>query len=276
MIGIISVATVRHRHRILLLGALMACGNALAVSFAPSVAQHLFLPLLAIVFAWVTMAILSLRIRPARFVLAPQVRGFLTPAAAWPVYLALSCLVPLSVQLGALMRAGRQEDLWWPEPIFDSPWLIIVALLVVEAWRGHGAQLRPEGVRQSYALGSLVIPWEAAPIAYLAPRTKRPMTLRLGYAEPQLVRRIGFPLSRHALRTDNVDATFLSAAIQHYVDHPEHRTAIGTQEEYRRLLAELSGSDGQQQAREVGTDRQADAGRIPQASTSPITRSGDV
>ncbi|WP_212839972.1 hypothetical protein [Catellatospora sp. IY07-71] len=32
-----------------------------------------------------------------------------------------------------------------------------------------------------------------------------------------------------------VDYTFLTAAIRHYIDHPEHRTAIGTEAERQRL-----------------------------------------
>lgn len=69
-------------------------------------------------------------------------------------------------------------------------------------------------------------------------------TLRMAFAEPQLVRRRGIPWSRNALRTDNVDARFLAAAIRHYVCHPEHRAAIGSHEGYQRLLAELPGRHG--------------------------------
>ncbi|PSK64187.1 hypothetical protein B0E53_03864 [Micromonospora sp. MH33] len=66
----------------------------------------------------------------------------------------------------------------------------------------------------------------------------------MAFAKPLLVRRRGIPWSRNALRTDNVDAGFLAAAIRHYVCHPEHRAAIGSQAEYRRLLAELADRDG--------------------------------
>ncbi|MCG5439409.1 hypothetical protein [Micromonospora foliorum] len=42
-------------------------------------------------------------------------------------------------------------------------------------------------------------------------------------------------------RRDNVDARFLAAVIGHYVAHPEHRAAIGSQTEYERLRAALPG-----------------------------------
>jgi hypothetical protein len=44
------------------------------------------------------------------------------------------------------------------------------------------------------------------------------------------------------LRTDGVDPRLLAAAIRYYVEHPEHRPAIGTQAEYDRLMAELLNS----------------------------------
>ncbi len=47
-----------------------------------------------------------------------------------------------------------------------------------------------------------------------------------------------------ALHTDSVDAGFLAAVIGHYVDHPEHRAAIGSPAEYERLLAELPERNG--------------------------------
>jgi hypothetical protein len=248
MIDTVSATTLRHRYAILLLGILVAGGNAVAVAFAPAVAQRLLWPLIVVAVALLILGGRSMRIRPARLVLEPQIRAFGTPVPAWPVYLALSGLLALSAQAGALMRTDR---LGWSNLIGDSPLLILIGLWVVQAARGHGAQLRPEGVRQSHVLGSLMVPWEAVPVGFLGPPTRRPTTLRLAYAEPQLVRRFGFPLSRHAICTDNVDAAFLAAAIQHYVDHPERRVAIGTHDEYQRLLAELARSHSPQTPKET-------------------------
>ncbi|MET7970872.1 hypothetical protein [Micromonospora sp. NPDC005305] len=126
---------------------------------------------------------------------------------------------------------------------FAVSWLVLVALLVVEAWRGHGVQLRPHGIRQSSVLGSLTVPWKALPAARVRPRADRPSVLRMAFAKPLLVRRRGIPWSRNALRTDNVDTGFLATAIRHYVCHPEHRPAIGSEAD-GRLLVELANRDG--------------------------------
>jgi hypothetical protein len=238
MIHAVLAATVRHRHAILVIGALVALGNAAAVGLAPHLGQLLFFPLLAVVLTIMALAIPSWQqTRPAILIVQPQTPAFGTPAPVWPVYVTLCCLAPFSAQVGALIRSSRHGDLGILDTVLDVPWLLLVTLLLAQAWRGHGAQLRPDGIHQSYVLGSLTVPWEALPIGTPDPPTGRPSTLRLAYAEPHLVRRRGMPLSRHALRTDNVDAGFLAATIHYYVCHPEHRAAIGTQQEYRRLLS---------------------------------------
>jgi hypothetical protein len=42
----------------------------------------------------------------------------------------------------------------------------------------------------------------------------------------------------------HIDPDFLAATIRHYVEHPEHRYAIGTADELRRLQSTLSGPGG--------------------------------
>ncbi|MFI2650651.1 hypothetical protein [Micromonospora fulviviridis] len=160
------------------------------------------------------------------------------------MFLALGFLGPASSSVGALIRSTRAGIVSTLDVVFAVSWLVLVALLLVEAWQGHGVQLRPHGIRQSWVLGSLTVPWEALPAAQVPPRADRPSRLRMAFAKPLLVRRRGIPWSRNALRTDNVDAGFLAAAIRHYVCHPEHRAAIGSQAEYRRLLAELADGYG--------------------------------
>ncbi|MBM0225070.1 MULTISPECIES: hypothetical protein [Micromonospora] len=244
MIGKVLAATVRHRHTVLMLGLLVAGGNAVAVGFAPSLGQLLFFPLLFLAVALLVLAILSWQTRPAYFVVQPQIPAFGTPVPAWKVFLPLCSLAPFSAEVGALMRSARQGTPWTPESILlPVSWLLLVALLVVEAWRGYGPQLRPHGVQQRTVLGSLIVPWEALPVAQTPLPVGPPSTLWLAYAQPQLVRRRGIPWSRHALRTDNVDAWFLAAAIRHYVCHPDRRAAVGSHEEYQRLLAELPGRE---------------------------------
>ncbi|WP_146604007.1 hypothetical protein [Micromonospora deserti] len=245
MIGKVSAATVRHRHVVLVLGLLVAGVNAAAVGFVPTLGQRLFFyPLLFLTLAVLVLALITMGIRPAYFVVQPQIPAFATPAPAWKVFIALGLLGPASASIGALVRSTRQGIASTFDVVPSVPWVVLVALLVVEAWRGHGVQFHPHGVRQSSALGSLTVPWEALPTAQIPPGADRPSWLRMAFTEPQLVRRRGIPWSRKALRTDNVDAGFLAAVIRHYVCHPERRAAIGSQAEYERLLAELPERDG--------------------------------
>ena len=58
--------------------------------------------------------------------------------------------------------------------------------------------------------------------------------------EPRLVRRHGIPPEPGGVADDNIDVGFLAAVIGHYVAHPEHRAAIGSQAEYERLRAALT------------------------------------
>jgi hypothetical protein len=244
MIGKVSAATVRHRHVVLALGLLVAGVNAAAVGFVPTLGQRLFFPLLFLTLAVLVLVLITMGIRPAYFVMQPQIPAFATPASAWKVFLALGFLGPASASIGALVRSTRQGIASTFDVALNVPWFVLAALLVVEAWRGYGVQLHPHGVRQSWALGSLTMPWEALSAPQIPTGADRPSWLRIAFAEPQLVRRRGIPWSRKALRTDNVDAGFLAAAIRHYVCHPENRAAIGSQAEHTRLLAELPERNG--------------------------------
>ncbi|MFG2166104.1 hypothetical protein [Micromonospora chersina] len=244
MISKLSAATARHRHVVLLLGLLVAGVNAAAVGFAPSLGQVLFTPLLLLALAAVVLSVIFVGIRPASFVVLPQAPAFATPAPAWKVLFALGFLGPGSASVGALVRSAREGMVSTLDLVFTISWLALVALLVVEAWRGHDVQLRPHGIVQRWALGSLTVPWEALAAAQVPPGADRPSRLRMAFAKPPLVRRRGLPWSWNALRTDSVDARFLAAAIRHYVGHPEHRAAIGGQAEYRRLLAALDRNGG--------------------------------
>ncbi|MFG3302911.1 hypothetical protein [Micromonospora chersina] len=248
MIGKVFAAMARHRRGVLVLSVPLAVGNAATTGFAPSLGQLLFLPLVVLALVLLVLALLSLQNRPAYFVVQPQIPAFGTPVSAWKVCLAVCFLLPASAEIGALIRSSKQDNLWTADSILDISWLLLVALLLAEAWRGYGVQLRPHGVQQSWILGSLTVPWEALPVAQMTLPADRAGALWLAYAEPQLVRRRGIPWRRHALRTDNVDPGFLAAAIHHYVCHPDHRAAIGRQEEYQRLLAELPGRHGGNQS----------------------------
>ncbi|MFG3297652.1 hypothetical protein [Micromonospora chersina] len=244
MISRVSAAAVRHRHVVLLLRLLLAGVNAAAVGFAPSLGQVLFSPLLFLALAVLVLSVIVMGIRPASFVVLPQVPAFATPAPAWKVFFALGFLGPASASVGAMVRSARAGMVSTLDVVLTFSWLALVALLLVEAWRGHEVQLRPDGIRHRWILGSLTVPWKALAAAQVPPAADRPWRLRMTFAEPLLVRRRRIPWSRNALRTDSVDARFLAAAIRHYVGHPEHRAAIGSQAEYGRLLTELAGRDG--------------------------------
>jgi hypothetical protein len=72
----------------------------------------------------------------------------------------------------------------------------------------------------------------------------------LAYARPELVRRRGVVPGRR-LGIDGVHAWFIADVIRHYVDHPQHRAAIGEQAEYQRLWQAVTYSStgpGQPQA----------------------------
>ncbi|MET7963139.1 hypothetical protein [Micromonospora zamorensis] len=246
MISKLSAATVRHRHVVLVLGLLVASVNVATLGFGPTLGPRLFPPLLILALAALVLAIIVLGVRPTNFVVRPEIPAFVAPVPAWVVFLAIACLGPTSGSIGAVVRATRQGDVWPFDVVFAIAWFLLAALMTVGAWRGHGVRLHPRDVRQTWTLGSLAAPWEALRALQIPPAAAAagPSWLRMRLAEPHLVRRRGVPWSLGVLRTDNVDAGFLDAVIEHYVDHPEHRAAIGSQAEHERLLAELPQRNG--------------------------------
>ncbi|RAO52208.1 hypothetical protein LUPAC06_05986 [Micromonospora saelicesensis] len=238
MIDKLAAATVRHRHVVLALGLLLVGVNAAASGPASIVGQRLLIlgSLAALILAIVVMGV-----RPACFVVQPQIPAFATPGPAWTVFFALGYLGPASTRIDALARSTRQGALSAFDVVFDVLWVGLAALVVTWAWRGHGVRLHPYGVRQTWALGSRTVPWEALLAPQITSAADRQLWLGMKITEPQLVRWRGIPQSRGATRRDNIDAGFLAAVIGHYVAHPEHRAAIGSEAEYARLLAALPG-----------------------------------
>ncbi|MGW3859460.1 hypothetical protein [Micromonospora arida] len=237
MIDKLAAATVRHRHVVLTLGLLLVGVNAAAPEPASVVGQRL---LIISSLAALVLAIVVMGVRPACFVVQPQIPAFATPGPAWTVFFAVGYLGPVSTRINALVRSTREGTLSTFDLVFDVLWMVLAALLVAWAWRGHGVRLHPSGVRQTWALGSLTVPWEALLAPQIPPAGNRRPWLPMRITEPRLVRRYGIPPSRGALRTDIVDVGFLAAVIGHYVAHPEHRAAIGSQAEYERLRAALT------------------------------------
>ncbi|MCW3843506.1 hypothetical protein ONA70_25715, partial [Micromonospora yasonensis] len=107
------------------------------------------------------------------------------------------------------------------------------------AWQGTGLRLRPDGLWWRSAFQSVHVPWPAlAPDG--PPRPDLQAThLTLAYARPELVRRHGLRRRVDRIPVGRVHPWFLTDVIRHYVAHPEHRAAIGTEEERRRLLGVL-------------------------------------
>lgn len=138
MMGRVLAAAVRRQLSVLMLGVVPAVGNAAAIAFAPSMAQLLFLPLVVLALALLVLGLLSFQNRPACFVVQPQIPAFGTPVPAWRAGLGVCLLLPVSAEVGALIRSIRQDNLWAPELILDISWLLLVALLLAEAWRGRG------------------------------------------------------------------------------------------------------------------------------------------
>ncbi|MFG1677194.1 hypothetical protein [Micromonospora sp. NPDC049282] len=244
MIDAISAAAVRHRRTVLMVGLLVATGNAVAMGYAPAVARALFLPLLLLTLTALLLAIISLGSRPAVLVVLPQTPAFAPPVPAWRVLLTLGLLGQSSATVGAYLRSTETGIATTFDAVVGVLWLGVIALLVAAAWRGHDLWLSPDGVRTIGLLGSRTVPWDAGPDVE-APRDvdRPPLRLPLTVAKPALVRRRGL-VGRATVPVDSVDARFLAAVVSHYVAHPQHRAAVGTPDEHRRLVAHLRGATG--------------------------------
>ncbi|GGN13593.1 hypothetical protein FHR83_003759 [Actinoplanes campanulatus] len=84
-------------------------------------------------------------------------------------------------------------------------------------------RLRPDGMVDRRPVRPVFIPWQS-----------------LGPGRPAVAGRFQILVGRRGLATWNIDSTFLARVIQEYADHPEHRPAIGTEAELRRLLDQLA------------------------------------
>ncbi|GAA3757948.1 hypothetical protein [Micromonospora maritima] len=245
MIDAFSTAVARHRRPVLVVGLLVAAGNAVAMGYAPDLARALLLPVLALALTALILAIVTLGNRPAALVALPRPLSFSPPVAGWRVLLALGLLGQASTTVGAYLRSAEAGIDTTIDAVLGVLWLALIALVVRAAVRGHDVRLDPEGLHVTGLLGSRTVPWAAGPAAE-APGDDGRSSIRLPLtvARPELVRRHGLVVGRPRLPTDGVDARFLAAVISHYVAHPQHRSAIGTPEEYRRLHTHLRGATG--------------------------------
>ncbi|MFD4207601.1 hypothetical protein ACFWRG_16610 [Micromonospora tulbaghiae] len=243
MIDAISAALVRHRRPILVTGLLVAGGHATAMGYAPDVARASALPLL-LALTFLLLAIISMGTRSAALVVLPRSAAFASPVPAWLVLLTLGLLGQASATVGAYLRSTEAGIATTFDVVVGLPWLVLIALLVAAAWRGHSVWLSPDGIRTMGLLGSRMIPWDAGPRVEAESNGMRSlMRLPLTIGNPTLVRRRGL-VGRLAIPADGVQPRFLASVIDHYVAHLDHRAAIGTPDEYRRLVAHLHGTAG--------------------------------
>ena len=113
-------------------------------------------------------------------------------------------------------------------------WVLLVATHWKLASGGYGLRLRPDGVFNRQLLGSQFIPWDAfVPAFPVFPGGKG---LAVYYQRPELVRNRGIGVSRDILPAP-VDPAYLARVIHEYVNHPEHRAAIGSEPELHRVTA---------------------------------------
>ncbi|MDG6108252.1 hypothetical protein Daura_21685 [Dactylosporangium aurantiacum] len=76
----------------------------------------------------------------------------------------------------------------------------------------------------------------------LPPTTPSALFLRLTYARPDLVRTAGLPFTRRRIRTDTINAVFLTHTMHYDLVQPERRQRIGTAASYTELLNTLYGT----------------------------------
>lgn len=121
----------------------------------------------------------------------------------------------------------------------------IVAGYVVGYLRGnHGLVISTAGVQVPKIFGSLLVPWIALDEHTTLPPSRRD-AVELVVVDPAQVIRMGPVLRRRVLRIQSslVNQVFLAEVIRYYVEHPEHRAAIGTAVGYDRLRADLADTE---------------------------------
>jgi hypothetical protein len=189
--------------------------------------------------------------RPARLDIADG--AFVVPPFRGPASAAGDNIMVISVIIGLTLEG------WWPagsRPKLGASfgWLTAVALLValavylaMNALRGSGLRLSPDGLIVQTALSHRLVPWDA-----IKPNTPQRALLRtplltLQIARPEQVQRSG-PVfgSGRIIRIPldfNTHPWFLTDTIRWYVDHPDDRAAIGTAAELDRLQRTLTVSE---------------------------------
>ncbi|MEV8515305.1 hypothetical protein [Dactylosporangium sp. NPDC051484] len=177
----------------------------------------------------------SFVVQPGEFVAPPSYFGLANNAAAMPAI------------VGILLSVAYSDDDWgvytWMLFAVTVAFMYFAVYGLVMLIRGTGRLiLRPDGLTVVDALGTYDVPWEAIMTGPL------PTVFgvgRLGILWPELVRSHG-PLRRRnpqriqlQLQRSAVHREFLHDSVNHYLNHPQERPAIGTREGLDGLLGAL-------------------------------------
>ena len=239
MLTTVLTATGRHRRTLLATSLVAAVIYLAACAGSPSLHERTSDATGIVLFSTLGLALAVLFLpRRRAFDVRPKVPAFAAPSHAGTVVLTVGQIFLVTALTGNLTSDLRSEGLLrsqWPILVLA----IVTALSVVSTWRGLGIELRPDGLVDRGAAGSLIIPWEALPVVPPPEQADKRAALPVRYGRPDLVRRRGLHTSRKWLRTDGINQQFAAEAIRYYVTHPEYRAAIGTQTEYNRLLTDL-------------------------------------
>ncbi|WP_406045339.1 hypothetical protein OG799_13175 [Micromonospora sp. NBC_00898] len=240
----LSAALIRRRRIVL------AAAVAVAVAYpgsrwltAPRDALLLALLYDGLVVAVLVAVLLTLattgRKRPPTLVVRPDVPSFESPLSLPSVALALAVTLLTGGQAGSLFDRNKPLDLQIIAVALTVLLAAVATLCLVVAWQGLRTRLGPDGLWWRTPAQSVVVPWAALSPGG-PPRPKLSDTsLRLAYAHPELVQRRGPAWRLDRFPVGWVHPWFLSDVIRHYVAHPEHRAAIGTETEYHRLCTAL-------------------------------------
>lgn len=177
----------------------------------------------------------ALAVRPGEFEAAPAYFQLAANAAAMPPF------------VGLLVGICYKDDDWgvftWMVFAVALCFVYLTAYTLVMLARGTGRLvLRPDGMTVVDGFATYDVPWEAIMTGPL------PTVFgvgRVGVLWPELVRSRGVGSRRNPqrvqlqLQTSAVHREFLHDAVNHYLNHPEDRAAIGTRDGLDRLLGAL-------------------------------------
>ncbi|MEU8078807.1 hypothetical protein AB0B31_25640 [Catellatospora citrea] len=143
-----------------------------------------------------------------------------------------------SLVTGSLLD-GPAEGADWVGAVLRTPLVLVVLFYLFLTLKDlPRLELRPEGVRL-VSLRSTTVPWTALrPGTPLRPH-RNDRNLALTADRPELLPRVFRGSSMIDLGWD-VHLWLVADAIRWYVDHPEHRAAIGTMAELDRLRGSVS------------------------------------